>query len=86
MSELFQLKDIKYNLRQGKTLISNNKKTVLYGTETISYLAPKIWLLIPESIKKTDSLNVFKRNIKTWIPTDCPCKLCKQYIQHVGFI
>ena len=86
MSELFQLKDIKYNLRQGKTLISNNKKTVLYGTETISYLAPKIWMLIPDSIKKSDSLNVFKRNIKTWIPTDCPCKLCKQYIQHVGFI
>ena len=20
-----------------------------------------------------------------WIPTACPCKLCKAYIQHVGF-
>ena len=48
--------------------------------------APKIWQLIPEAIKKTDSLNVFKRKIKTWIPTACPCKLCKQYIQHVGFL
>ena len=39
-SELFQLKDIKYNLRQGKknpssaTIITSH-----YGTETISYLA-----------------------------------------------
>ena len=37
--ELFQLKDTKYNLRQGKTLICNNVKTAHYGTETISYLA-----------------------------------------------
>ena len=36
MSELFQLKEVKYNLRQGKTLISNNVKTAHYGTQTIS--------------------------------------------------
>ena len=52
MSKLFQLKDIKYN--KGKTLICNNVKT-----EIISYLAPKIWQLIPDKIKNTDSLNVF---------------------------
>ena len=86
MSELFQLKNIKYNLRQGKTFICNNVKTVHYGTETISYLAPKFWQLIPHTQKNTDSLNVFKRNIKMWIPTACPCKLCKTYIQYVGFI
>ena len=86
MSELFQLKNIKYNLRKGKTLISNNVKTAHYGTETISYLAPKIWQLIPDTIKNSDSLDVFKRNIKLWIPTACPCKLCKTYIQHVGFV
>ena len=86
MSDLFQLKNIKYNLRKGKTLISNNVKTAHYGTETISYLAPKIWQLIPDTIKNSDSLDVFKRNRKLWIPTACPCKLCKTYIQHVGFV
>ena len=86
MSEIFQLKEVKYNLRLGKTLISNNVKMAHYGTETISYLAPKIWQLIPDSIKNTESLNVFKRNIKMWIPTACPCKLCKTYIHDVGFI
>ena len=86
MSELFQLKEVKYYLRQGKILISNNVKTAHNGTETISYLAPKIWQLIPDSITNTKSLNVFKPNIKMWVPTACPCKLCKRYIHHVGFI
>ena len=57
-----------------KTLICNNVKTVHYGTEIISYRAPKIWQLIPDTIKNTDSLNVFNHNIKMWIPTACPCK------------
>ena len=86
MSELFQLKDIRYNLRQGKTLIANNIKTVKFGTESISNLAPKIWQLIPDEIKNTDSLNGFKRKIKLWIPTECLWKLCKPFIQHLGFI
>ena len=82
MSELFQLKNIKYNLRKGKTLISNNVKTAHYGTETISYLAPKIWQLIPDTIKNSDSLGVLKHNIKLWIPVNS----VKHYIQHVGFV
>ena len=86
MSELFQLTDKQYNLRQGKSLITNNIKTVNYGSETISNLAPKIWHLVPDKIKDTDSLNVFKHKIKSWIPPICPCKLCRPYIQHVGFI
>ena len=50
MSELFELKNIKYNLRKDKTLISNKVKLVHYGTGTILYLAPKRWQLIPDTI------------------------------------
>ena len=28
-----------------------------YGTETISYLAPKIWSLVPNAIKSSKSLD-----------------------------
>ena len=80
MSELFQLKSIKYNLRKGKPLFPTILKR-----HTMA-LAPKIWQLIPDTIKNSDSLDVFKRNIKLRIPTACPCKLCKTYIQHVGFV
>ena len=48
MTELFQLKGINYNLRNGNTLTCRNIKTVNYGTKTVSYLGSKIWDLLPE--------------------------------------
>ena len=61
------------------------QKTVKYGTETISYLAPKIWSLVPNAIKSSKSLDVFKFKIRQWEP-DCPCRLCTNYLQHVSLI
>ena len=77
--------NIPYKLSSCSGLYSRNPKTVKYGTETISYLAPKIWSLVPNAIKSSKSLDVFKSKIKQWEP-DCPCRLCKNYLQHVGFI
>ena len=64
MSELFSSKDMDYNLRGGSRLNSNNVRTVNYGTETILYLAPKIWEQVPDDIKDSLSLEVFKCKIK----------------------
>ena len=55
------------------------------GTETISYLAPKIWSLVPNAMKSSKSVDVFKSKIRQWEP-NCPCRLCKNYLQNVGFI
>ena len=77
--------NISYNLRSRSELYSRNPKTVKYGTETISYFAPKIWFLVPNAIKNSKSLDVFKFKIRQWEP-DCPCRLCKNYLQHVVFI
>ena len=86
MKNVFQLNaNIPYNLMSRSELYSRNPKTVKYGTETISYLAPKIWSLVPNAIKSSKSLDVFKFKIRQWEP-DCPCRLCKNYLQHVGFI
>ena len=64
--------NIPYNL---SIIYSRNSKTVKYGTETISYLAPKIWSLVPSAIKSSQSLDVFKVKIRQWEP-NCPCRLC----------
>ena len=74
--------NISYNLRSHSELCSRNPKTVKYGTETISYLPPEIWSLVPHAIKGSKSLDVFKSNIRQWEP-DSPCRLCKNYLQHV---
>ena len=74
-----------YNLRTHQELHSRNPKTVRYGTETISFLAPKIWAIVPQNIKNCTSLSSFKINIRKWKP-DRPCRLCKYFLEHVGFI
>ena len=65
---------------------TNRINTVYYGTETLSFIGPKIWTLIPNNLKKISTLVEFKQNIKKWKPTNCPCRLCKVYIQNLGFI
>ena len=41
------------------------------GTESASYLGPKIWEQITAIIKNKDSLDNFMKEIKKWIPTEC---------------
>ena len=65
---------------------TRNVHSVKYGTETLAHLGPKIWALVPDDIKSEKSVNGFKRKIKNWSPTGCPCKLCKMYVPGVGYI
>ena len=64
----------------------NNPKTVHYGSETLRSLGPKLWNILPSNIKNSTDLVAFKTNIKRWIPTKFPYRLCKQYQSGLGFI
>ena len=39
-------------------------KSVCHGTESISYLGPKIWDILPEKLKDIENLGHFKRRLK----------------------
>ena len=41
-----------YNLRTRQVLYSTNPKIVRFDAEAISFLAPKIWAIVPQNIKK----------------------------------
>ena len=74
---------------EGKPEISRNIGSVKYGTESLSYLGPKMWSVLPDDLKNIKSLNAVKIKIKQWKP-NCPCKLCKLYVPctlkvHRGF-
>ena len=85
MTEILPLKERK-NYCSRFPFKSHNVKTVNYGTETIAFLGPKIWSIIPNNIRNSSTLLEFKRGIKRWKPSNCPCRLCKTYIAGVGFI
>ena len=87
MSEIFRFEENNtYKLRSGSHLRRTNTHTVHYGLESVSTLGAKIWSLIPETIKASKSLQIFKRKIKKWIPEHCPCRICKTYVSQIGFI
>ena len=71
LKNVFYLKtNISYNLRSRIELYCRNSKTVKCGTETISYFPPTKWSSVPNAIKSSKSLDVFKAKIRQWIP-DC---------------
>ena len=86
LSEVFIPKTSLYNLRRNDTFKRRQVHSVYHGTESLSFLGPKIWDLVPSEFKQSQSLEIFKSKIKKWIPSQCPCRLCRIYIQQVGFI
>ena len=85
MSEIFNLRNIDYNLRSQTDFKQGPVNTVNYGLKSLRYLAPKIWDIIPLKLRNSGSLTEFITNIKSWIPKQCPCTLCWVYIHHVGY-
>ena len=86
MKNIFQVNtNNPYSRRSRSELYCRNLKTVKYGTETIYCLTPKIWSLVPEIIKSSKTLDIFKNKIRKWKP-DCPCRLCNTNLQRVCFI
>ena len=60
LSEVFKINEtVPYELRIHNGLYGTIPKTVRYGTETIYFLSPKIWALIPQNIKGFTSLLCF---------------------------
>ena len=85
MTDVFEIREVNYDLRNNTDFKTRNVKTVRYGTESITSLGPKLWALLPDKIKNSSNIEEFKKNVKHWKP-DCPCRLCKTYIPNLGFL
>ena len=66
LNEIFQNRTSSYSLRW-------QVHSVYYGTESLSFLGPKIWELVPEDKKQSESLDILKIKIKNWVPLTCLC-------------
>ena len=81
-----QTNDNKYNLRSQNDLNVPTIKTVWKGENSIRYFGALLWNSIPSNIENSDSLSMFKSKMKNWQPFYCPCRLCRLYIDGVGFV
>ena len=85
MQEVFKVnKNENYKLR--RVFDSRNIFSVQFGIKSLTYLAPKIWSLIPDDMKKESSFLTFKKRIAKWKVNKCPCKLCEPYVKNLGFV
>ena len=60
MNNIFKLRvENPYNLRQVSEFSRPMVKSVCHGTESISYLEPKIYDILPEILKNIENLDHF---------------------------
>ena len=85
-SDLFERKNINYNLRSQPDFVIPQIKSVYKRLNSLRYFGPIIWNLIPKEIKNCDTLASFVSKIRQWRPNACPCRICKNFIPNVGFI
>ena len=76
MHEIFEQRNIQYNLRSQTDFQLGSVKTVNCG----------LWNIVPFEIKNSETLAQFKMKIKSWKPTHCPCNLCQPYFHCLGYI
>ena len=87
LREIFVAKISFYNLCRNNTLERQQVHSVYRDTESLSFLLPKIWTLVPMELNHLGILEVFKLKIKKWIiPFECPCRLYRTYIQQLDFL
>ena len=73
----------RYELRRNPDFAVPLVKSVHKGFESLSYLDQKIWKLLPLDIKEPETFFQLKAKIKKWNSQNCPCRLCKIYLQNV---
>ena len=86
MNEVFDFIECQHPLRNELRFKSRNICTGRYGIETAAFVGSRIWTNLPNERKESTSLNEFKSKIKTWKPENCLCKLCRIYLQRIGYL
>ena len=86
MKEIFMQRNIGYSLRHGDDAQLPKVRTTSFGVESIAYLGNKLWQNLPQEIKQSNSLPIFKKQIRCWNGGKCNCRLCIVYIPKVGFL
>ena len=86
MKKVFEIVEVPYALRNELKLKSTKIHSVRYGIQTVSFVFARVWNSLPSDLKECKSLKHFKSEIKNWIPENCPFKLCKTYLQRIGYV
>ena len=85
MKEIFTYKKLPYNLRNSNGTNVPTARTSEFGTENIRLIGQKVRQKLPDELRYSPTLNIFKTTIKQ-TKLDYSCRLCKKYILNLGYI
>ena len=87
MQELFDYRGCGRTTRMGDKFGRPNVNKVYKGENSLRNFGPIVWnTMLPKKLKECSSLAQFKSSIKSWIPNNCPCRLCTCRIKDLGLI
>ena len=72
----FSFREAPHNLKNFQCLFSDNKTTIKYGIETITYRGTQTKNLILESVRNVSYFSTLKKiKNKNWNADLCPCRI-----------
>ncbi len=77
MWDLFTVKQCLHDLRS-KNLLILGKNLNNKGSNSFTHRGAILWNKLPDSIKNSVSMSIFKKKIKLWNGSKCTCKICQQ--------
>ena len=84
MKDIFS--EIERKTRSGTSFSRPHVNSVKRGDRSLRSFGPIVWnTMLPDSLKKCETLDLFKHSIKSWKPENCPCELCKVYLKGLGY-
>ena len=87
IQDIFEYKGHGRITRMGDKFARPNVNKVYKGENSLRNFGPIVWnTILPQNLKECSSLLEFKNSIKSWIPNNCPCRLCKINVKGVGFL
>ena len=85
MDEIFSINQCPYYLRNSKFKTAEPHYKI-YGFNTVSYRCSQIWNSVPNEIKYSPTLQIFKKKISEFSSFNCTCNLCKKHVSNIGYI
>ena len=85
MNKVFSTRANIYNTRQFNVFETHIPTSNRYGLNSIPYKANQLWNLLPENLKSSLSLTLFKKEIKLRQCFDCLSNKCKSYVPNLGY-
>ena len=86
MQEIFRESTTHYNLRNNNEFTQPRVRSVSNGTESVRFKGPQLWQTLPPTIRNSETLCRFKKEIKNLYGEYCPCKLCRIFIPNLGYL